>query len=335
MHLYEELGEACFAELRGMFGLALWDGRRKRLLLARDRIGKKPLFYSWDGRRLVFGSEIKALWPAGGISKEMDLEALSDYFSFQYVPAPKTIYRNVRKLRPAHYLVVEGSNIREVPYWDIRFDQPKELSENEWCESFLEEYRTAVKSRLVSDVPLGAFLSGGVDSSSVVALMNEFQPPVTTCSIGFTEERYDEADDARDFAKRLGANHFEHIVKPHAIDLLPKLAWHYDEPFADSSAVPTYYVSQVAREHVTVALSGDGGDENFAGYRRYKLTMWEEGLRSRVPAALRRNVLGPLGELYPKLGWAPRMFRAKSTLQSLARDPIEGYFYGVSCCPPP
>jgi asparagine synthase (glutamine-hydrolysing) len=335
VHLYEELGEACFAEMRGMFALALWDGRRKRLVLARDRLGKKPLFYSWDGKRLVFGSEIKALWNAGGISREIDLEALSDYFSYQYVPAPKTIYRQVRKLRPAHYLVVEKGNIREVPYWDIRFDNTRDLSEDEWCEEFLAEYRTAVKSRLVSDVPLGAFLSGGVDSSSVVALMNEFQPPVTTCSIGFTREGYDESADARQFAGTLAANHFDQIVEPHALDLVSKLAWHYDEPFADSSAVPTYYVSQIARQHVTVALSGDGGDENFAGYRRYKLTMWEDRLRSFVPSPVRRSVFGPLGEIYPKLGWAPRVVRFKSTFQSLSRlSPIEGYYYGIACCPP-
>src|ERR1017187_7065331 len=280
VHLYEELGEACFAELRGMFALALWDARRKRLFLARDPIGKKPLYYSWDGRRLVFGSEIKAVLAAGGSSPEMDLEALSDYFSYQYIPAPKTIYRSVRKLRPAHYLVVDKSGIREVPYWDIQFNQTRQLSESEWCEEFLAEYRSAVKARLISDVPLGAFLSGGIDSSSVVALMNEFQPPVTTCSIGFTEERYDEAADARKFAETLGAKHFEQIVEPHAIDLISKLAWHYDEPFADSSAVPTYYVSQVARQHVTVALSGDAGDENFAGYRTYKFDQWENRLRS-------------------------------------------------------
>jgi asparagine synthase (glutamine-hydrolysing) len=334
VHLYEELGEACFAELRGMFAVALWDGRRQKLLLARDRLGKKPLFYSWDGRRLLFASEIKALWPAGGLSKEIDPEALSDYFSFQYVPAPKTIYRKVRKLRPAHYLIVEGSVIRETPYWDIRFDDTRQLSQEDWCDSFLDEYRSAVKSRLVSDVPLGAFLSGGVDSSSVVALMNEFQAPVTTCSIGFTENSYDEAKDARAFASSLGANHFEQIVEPHAIDLIPKLAWHYDEPFGDSSAVPTYYVSQMARQHVTVALSGDGGDESFAGYRRYKLTHWENQLRSYVPDWMRPAVIGPLGEIYPKLGWAPRVFRAKNTLQSLARTPIDGYFHGISCCPP-
>jgi asparagine synthase (glutamine-hydrolysing) len=334
IHLYEELGEACFAELRGMFAIALWDGRRKRLLLARDRLGKKPLFYSWDERRLVFASEIKALWPAGGISRAIDIEALSDYFSYQYVPAPKTIYRNVRKLRPAHYLVVDSSGIREVPYWDIRFDQIRELSEAEWCETFLDEYQKAVKSRLVSDVPLGAFLSGGVDSSSVVALMNKFQPPVTTCSIGFSENGYDEANDAKEFAKTIGANHFEHIVEPHAIDLVSKLAWHYDEPFGDSSSIPTYYVSNVARQHVTVVLSGDGGDENFAGYRRYKLTMLEDRLRSCLPSPVCRHVFGPLGYIYPKLGWAPRVFRAKNTLESLARSPIDGYFYGISCCPP-
>jgi len=334
VHLYEELGEACFAELRGMFGLALWDGRRKKLLLARDRVGKKPLFYSWDGRRLVFGSEIKAMWGAGGIPSDIDAEALSDYFSYQYIPAPKTIYRHVRKLRPAHYLVIEDGKMRETPYWDLDFSRTSEHSEEEWCERFLAEYRSAVRSRLISEVPLGAFLSGGVDSSSVVALMNEFQPPVTTCSIGFVEAGYDEAEQTREFAGSLGTRHFEQIVEAKALDLLPTLAWHYDEPFADSSAVPTYYVSQVARRHVTVALSGDGGDENFAGYRRYKLDVWENRLRSYVPAAARRAIFGPLGQVYPKMDWAPRVFRGKTTFQSLARSPLEGYFHGISFCPP-
>jgi asparagine synthase (glutamine-hydrolysing) len=335
VHLYEELGEDCFAELRGMFALALWDGRRKRLVLARDRLGKKPLFYAWDGRRLVFASEIKAMWPAGGLSKQLDLQALSDYFSYLYTPAPKTIYSSIRKLRPAHYLVVQPTGIREVPYWDIRFDQTQQdLSEDAWSETFLAEYREAIKMRLISDVPLGAFLSGGVDSSSVVALMNDLQPPVTTCSIGFKEDSYNEAADAKVFANSLGARHYEQIVQPRAIDLISKLAWHYDEPFADSSAIPTYYVSKVAREHVTVALSGDGGDENFAGYRRYKLTMREEQLRSYMPDTVRRPVFGFLGEWYPKLGWAPRVVRAKSTLQSLARPLVDGYYHGISCCPP-
>jgi asparagine synthase (glutamine-hydrolysing) len=334
VHLYEELGEACFAELRGMFALALWDGRKKRLLLARDRLGKKPLYYSWDGRRLVFGSEIKALWGAGGLSKEVDPEAVLDYFALQYVPAPKTIYRSIRKLRPAHYAVVDGPNFHERPYWDLCFNAPRELTEEQWCDEFLAEYRKAVQLRLVSDVPLGAFLSGGVDSSSVVALMSEVQSPVTTCSVGFAEAQYNEADDAREFAASVGANHFEQVVKPDAIALVGKLAWHYDEPFADSSAVPTYYVSKVAREHVTVALSGDGGDENFAGYGRYKLMMREEQLRGMVPEVLRKSVFGPLGNFYPKLGWAPRIFRAKSTFQSLSGSVLDGYLGSSATCPP-
>ena len=335
VHLYEELGEACFAELRGMFAIALWDSRKRKLLLARDRIGKKPLFYAWDGRRLLFGSEMKALEPAWGNSpRDVDLEALSDYFSYLYVPAPKTIYRQVRKLRPAHYLVVDAQGIREVPYWELSFAQPRERSEKDWCERLIEEYRTSVKVRLVSDVPLGAFLSVGVDSSSVVALMNELQPPVTTCSIGFTEESYNEAAEAKEFATSLHAQHHEQIVNPAAVDIVQKLAWHYDEPFADSSAVPTYYVSKIARQHVTVALSGDGGDENFAGYRRYKFDVRENQMRSLLAPALRQSVFGPLARWYPKADWAPRMFRAKSTFQSLARSPLEGYFNTMSSCPP-
>ncbi len=334
VHLYEELGERCFAELRGMFAIALWDAKRKRLLLARDRVGKKPLFYSWNGRRLLFGSEIKALMAAGDFSPEMDLEALSDYFSYLYVPAPKTIYRNVRKLRPAHYLVADARGIRETAYWDLSFKEPRQRPEPEWCEQLLDSYRESVKVRLVSDVPLGAFLSGGVDSSSVVALMNQLQPPVTTCSIGFTEETYNEAAEAKEFATSLHADHHEQIVSPKAIDIVKKLAWHYDEPFGDSSAVPTYYVSKIARQHVTVALSGDGGDENFAGYRRYKFDVRENRVRSLVPDAIRRTVFGPLAAWYPKADWAPRVFRAKSTLQSLARSPLEGYFNSMSSCPP-
>jgi asparagine synthase (glutamine-hydrolysing) len=335
VHLYEELGEACFAELRGMFAIALWDGRKRKLILARDRIGKKPLFYSWDGQRLLFGSEIKAIWAADKTpSQEVDLEALSDYFSYLYVPAPKTIYRQVRKLRPAHYLVIDQQGIREVPYWELSFGHPEQFSESEWCERLMEEYRTSVKMRLISEVPLGAFLSGGVDSSSVVALMNEMQPPVTTCSIGFAEENYNEADEAKEFATSLRADHHEQIVTPHAVDIVEKLAWHYDEPFADSSAVPTYYVSKIARQYVTVALSGDGGDENFAGYRRYKFDVRENWMRSFLPRSVRQSVFGPLGRMYPKADWAPRIFRAKTTFQSLARSPLEGYFNTMSACPP-
>jgi asparagine synthase (glutamine-hydrolysing) len=334
VHLYEELGEECFSKLRGMFAIALWDAKKRKLLVARDRIGKKPLYYAWDGKRLIFGSEMKALWPATKFDREVDLEAVSDYFSYLYVPAPKTIYKQVRKLRPAHYLAVDASGIREVPYWDLSFHEPQKLSEPEWCERLIDEYKTAVKVRLMSEVPLGAFLSGGVDSSSVVALMNQVQSPVTTCSIGFTEESYNEAAEAKEFANSLSANHYEQIVSPKAVDIVEKLAWHYDEPFADSSAVPTYYVSKMAREHVTVVLSGDGGDENFAGYRRYKFDMRENMMRSVLPLGARRAIFGPLSRAYPKADWAPRIFRAKTTLESLSRSGIEGYFNTMSSIPP-
>lgn len=334
VHLYEELGEDCFAELQGMFAIALWDSRKKKMLLARDRIGKKPLFYHWDGRRLIFGSEMKALWPAGDIPRDMDLEALSDYFSYLYVPAPKTIYKQVRKLKAGHYLAADQNGIREVCYWDLKFGESREIPEGEWCERLLDEFRKSVQSRLISEVPLGAFLSGGVDSSSVVAVMNKLQPPVTTCSIGFTEESYNEAADAKEFATSIGADHHEQIIEPRAVEIIGKLAWHYDEPFADSSAVPTYYVSKIAREHVTVALSGDGGDENFAGYRRYKFDIRENMTRSFLPLPVRRAVFGPLARIYPKADWAPRVFRAKSTLQSLSRSGLEGYFNTMSSCPP-
>ena len=330
VHLYETLGEQCFAELRGMFALALWDSRRRRMLLCRDRLGKKPLFYRWDGRRLIFGSEIKAILAAPGVDRETDLEAISDYFSFGYIPAPKTIYRNVRKLRAGHYLVVDASGIREQSYWDIRFEAQPSTTETAWCEELIAEYRAAVKMRLISDVPLGAFLSAGVDSSSVVALMNQIQSPVTTCSIGFDESDTTRRTTRAHLRRVSIRDHFEETVRPCAVDVVSRLSWHYDEPFADSSAVPTYYVSAIARRHVTVALSGDGGDENFAGYRRYRYHLAEERLRACVPAPMRRSLFGPLGEFYPKMDWAPRVFRAKTTFQSLARDSADGYFHGIS-----
>jgi asparagine synthase (glutamine-hydrolysing) len=331
VHLYEEYGEKCFERLRGMFAIALWDSRERKLLLARDRVGKKPLYYAADGRRIVFGSELKALLPAGGVSREVDPEALSDYFSFGYVPAPKTIYRSVRKLLPGHYLVVNATNIREVCFWDFGFGNVENRSEEEWCEVLRHELCEATRIRMMSEVPLGAFLSGGVDSSAVVANMSRLlQRPVATCSIGFGEEEYNEADNAREVATFFHSEHHEEFVKPDALDIVDKLVWHYDEPFADSSAVPTYYVSRVARQHVTVALGGDGGDETFAGYRRYYFDKIENGLRQHVPASLRRTVFGPLGRVYPALAWAPRVFRAKATFESLARSPLEGYFNSIS-----
>ncbi|MGB0909854.1 MAG: asparagine synthase (glutamine-hydrolyzing), partial [Nitrospirales bacterium] len=335
VHLYEEKGEACFKELRGMFAIAIWDSRTRQLLLARDRVGKKPLFFFYNGKSVVFGSEMKAVLAAPDVNRDIDLEALSDYFSLLYVPAPKSIFKAVRKVLPGHYLVISERGLRDEEYWDIDFSQTLVKSEQEWCEQLLETYREAVSMRLISEVPLGAFLSGGIDSSSVVALMSQITgKPVITTSIGFEEKEFNELDYARQVASQFNSQHFEQVVRPDAAGIIEKLAWYYDEPFADSSAIPTYYVSKLAREHVTVALSGDGGDEFFAGYRRYIFDNREEQLRGMLPGWFRRSVFGTLATLYPKADWAPRMFRGKATFENLARSHIEGYFRSISALHP-
>jgi asparagine synthase (glutamine-hydrolysing) len=331
VHLYEEFGEGCFARLRGMFAIALWDSRERKLLLARDRIGKKPLFYGADDKQILFGSELKTLLTTKALSREIDQQAVCDYFSFGYIPAPKTIYRSVRKVLPGHYIVASASGLRDERYWDISFGNVEERSEEEWCELIRHDLCEATRIRLMSDVPLGAFLSGGVDSSSIVAFMSRvMQRPVTTCSIGFEVKEYNESEFAQQVAQQFATEHHEHLVQPSAVDIVKKLAWHFDEPFADSSAVPTYYVSKVAREHVTVALGGDGGDESFGGYRRYLFDHYENKFRRHVPAWMRSAVFGPLGQWYPPLASAPRVFRAKATLQSLSRTPLAGYFNSIS-----
>jgi asparagine synthase (glutamine-hydrolysing) len=331
VHLYEECGEECFARLRGMFAIAIWDSKQRRLLLARDRVGKKPLYYFADRNRFIFGSELKAVLAADGVPRTIDPLAVCDYFSLSYIPAPRTVYRNVRKLQPAHYLVVSAAGLREAPYWRLSFANVQNHTEAEWCELIREQLCEATRVRLMSEVPLGAFLSGGVDSSSIVAMMSRLMGrSVTTCSIGFRAQEYDESEFARQVASQFKADHHEDVVEVEALDVIDKLAWHYDEPFADSSAVPTYYVSKMARRHVTVALGGDGGDENFAGYRRYVFDQMENRMRSLVPEPVRRTVFGPLGRWYPGLAWAPRPLRAKATLQSLSRSPLEGYFNSIS-----
>jgi asparagine synthase (glutamine-hydrolysing) len=251
------------------------------------------------------------------------------------VPAPKAIFKSVRKLKPAHYLVFDDRGVRETCYWDLSFDHPEEKTEQQWCDEFLAAYEEAVRLRLRSDVPLGAFLSGGVDSSSVVALMHKINGNrVTTCSVGFDEKEFDESAAAAEFAASLGTDHHEERVRADALSVLNKLVWHFDEPFADSSAVPTYYVSQAARRHVTVALSGDGGDESFAGYRRYFHDCLQQRARSLFPERLRRPLFGTLGRWYPKLDWAPRLVRAQATFRELSRGSVEGYFYTVSAVKP-
>ncbi|MGA2260567.1 MAG: asparagine synthase (glutamine-hydrolyzing) [Acidobacteriota bacterium] len=331
VHLYESHPAQFIERLRGMFAFALWDETAQTLILARDRVGKKPLYYYLDESKLVFGSEIKSILQHPDLRIEVDEQAVSDYISLGYIPAPKSIYKSIRKLRPGHYLKVQGDRVSEVKYWDLSFAEMEGIPEAEWRERFLEEFTRAVDIRLMSEVPLGAFLSGGLDSSAVVAIMSRIMSqPVKTATIGFEEDRFDESQYARQVSRHLKTDHYERVVTPDKIATIEKLAWHYDEPFADSSALPTYYVSQVAREKVTVALSGDGGDESFAGYRRYFYDLQENRLRSILPLPLRRTMFGPLALVYPKMDWAPRFLRAKSTFQSLAYDPVEGYFETMS-----
>ncbi len=291
VHLYEERGDDCVAALAGMFAFAVWDERRQRLLLARDRLGKKPLYYAHrPGRALTFGSELKAVVTDPEAPRELDLEALDRYLSLLYVPAPGTIFRDVRKLPAGHLLVASPQNVSVREYWDLQVPEGPRRRLEDHREEFLARLTEAVQARLVSDVPLGAFLSGGLDSSSVVALMaGASDRPVITASVGFREAEYDERPAARLVARHFGCDARESEVTPDIRGLLPKLAWHFDEPFADSSAVPTYYVSGMARRHVTVALSGDGGDELLAGYRRHFWDRWEARARrlARPPAAAR------------------------------------------------
>jgi asparagine synthase (glutamine-hydrolysing) len=331
VHLYESHPDSFVAKLRGMFAFALWDEPQRTLILARDRVGKKPLFYYLDGEKLIFASEIKSILRHPGLKLDIDDHAVSDYLSLGYIPAPKSIYRFIRKVRPGHYLKVVDRQVKEVRYWDLTFSEDQSHSEEDWQEMLLAEFKTAVNIRLMSEVPLGAFLSGGLDSSAVVAIMSEIlDQPVKTATIGFQEDSFDESEFARQVSRHLGTDHYERVVTPEKISTIEKLVWHYDEPFADSSALPTYFVSQVAREKVTVCLSGDGGDENFAGYRRHYFDLQENRLRLILPLAVRKVVFGCLARSYPKLDWAPRFLRAKSTFQSLAHDPVEGYFETMS-----
>lgn len=270
VHLYEEYGVDCLQHLNGMFALAIWDSSRQRLLLARDRLGKKPLVYSVLPDGVVFASEIEALRKHPGISTELDYEALDLYMTMMYIPSPFTIYKAIRKLRPAHYLLAEKGQVKIERYWDIPYGHKRKVSKDEAVAELRELMTDAVQRRLISDVPLGAFLSGGLDSSAIVALMSGLmREPVKTFSIGFEADDFNELNFARQIAERYRTDHHEFIVKPELLKVVPELLRHYGEPYGDDSAVATYYVSKLAREHVTVALTGDGGDETFGGYPRY------------------------------------------------------------------
>jgi asparagine synthase (glutamine-hydrolysing) len=300
VHAYEEFGSECLAHFRGMFAFAVWDERRRTLLLARDRVGKKPLYYTVTPRgTLVFGSELKSLLEHPEVRRELSPEAVDAYLALGYVPDPLSIFRDIRKLPPGHLLVWRDRLLSVRQYWDFDYDPVEGRSEEEHQEALRAQLEEAVKVRLVADVPLGAFLSGGIDSSTIVGLMTrQMTRPVKTFSIGFHEDSHNELQYARRAAERFGAEHHELIVTPQVCQWVDELVWHFDEPFADQSALPTYAVAKLARQHVTVVLSGDGGDELFAGYTRY-LSDHRRRRFARLPRAFRKGVMRPLARRLP------------------------------------
>lgn len=334
VHAWESWGEECVQRFRGMFAFALWDRNRQTFFMARDRLGVKPLHYAiLDDGTLIFGSELKVLMQHPGLDRRIDPQAVEEYFALGYVAEPRTIFKGARKLQPAESLCIRRGQPIPAPklYWDVRFTLDNPLTLADATAELTERLRESVRLRMIADVPLGAFLSGGVDSSAVVATMAGISAdPVNTCSIAFDDPAFNESEFAQMVADRYRTRHFVESVKSDDFDLIDTLAALYDEPYADSSAIPTYRVCQLARKHVTVALSGDGGDESFGGYRRYRMHLMEEKMRGAMPAGIRRPVFGLLGRMYPKADWAPRVFRAKTTFQALARDSVQAYFHSVS-----
>jgi asparagine synthase (glutamine-hydrolysing) len=300
LHLYEEHGRDCVTYLRGIFAFALWDGRQRHLLLARDRFGQKPLLYAETSDGLTFASEIKSILQDPAISRDVDEVALHHYLTYGYVPAPWTAFCQIRKLPPASTLFWEDGRISVERYWTLRYTPKLEIGEEEAARQLLNLLREATRMRLMSEVPLGAFLSGGIDSSAVVMLMAEAMGErVKTFSIGFDDQSFNELPYARRVAERYGTDHHEFIVTPDALAVLPELVWAYGEPYADSSALPTYYVARETRRHVTVALNGDGGDEAFAGYERYLATRLAARYE-QAPHWLREGIITPLVRHLPE-----------------------------------
>ena len=334
VHAWEAWGSSCVKRFRGMFAFALWDRNQQTFFMARDRLGVKPLYYALlDNGTLLFGSELKSILAHGGLRREIDPLAVEEYFALGYVAEPRTIFKQAKKLPPAHTLVIRRDRPvgEPVEYWDVRFSLDNPISAADAQAELVERLKESVRLRMIAEVPLGAFLSGGVDSSAVVATMAGLSTePVNTCSIAFEDPAFNESAFAQKVADRYHTNHRVETVKSDDFDLLDTLARLYDEPYADSSAIPTYRVCQLARKHVTVALSGDGADESFGGYRRYGFHLMEERMRSTLPMAVRRPLFGTLGKLYPKADWAPRVFRAKSTFEGIARSSVEAYFHSMS-----
>jgi asparagine synthase (glutamine-hydrolysing) len=331
IHAYDQYGTDCPKYLRGMFAFAIWDERTKSLFLARDRVGKKPLLYAQLDGELVFGSEFTALLEHPRVSRDVDFEAIHHYLSFICVPAPLTAYRAIRKLEPGHWLIWRDGEIKTERYWQLDFSKKLKISEEEAGERTVELLREAVRVRLMSEVPLGAFLSGGIDSSAVVALMaQESSEKIKTFSIGFDEQDFSELHHARRVAEHVGADHHEFIVRPDAMEILPTLVEHYGEPFADSSAIPSYYVSKETRAYVTVALNGDGGDECFAGYQRYAAMSIAQKYRN-LPAPLRDSVISNVVRALPGFDARQNPLRkAKRFIAAASLPPVERYLRWVS-----
>ncbi len=331
VHLYEDEGPACFQHCNGMFAVAIWDGRRRQLVLARDRLGKKPLVYHHNHRQLLFASELKGLLQLPEVPRDLDPNALDEYLTYQYVPHPRTIFRGIRKLPPAHYATWRDGELRLAPYWSPSLHQQPPQPLRECVEQVQGLFRSAVELRMQSEVPLGAFLSGGVDSSLVVAQMKRLTDArIKTYSIGFRQAEYDETRYARQVAQHLGTDHHEYQVSPDCIEMLPRLIWHFDEPMADSSAIPTWYVAQWARQHVKVALTGDGGDELFAGYARYAAVAWGDRI-DRLPAVLRRALSASCWQRLPASARQRSWIRqAKRFAEHLRLPPSRRYLEWVS-----
>jgi asparagine synthase (glutamine-hydrolysing) len=326
-HLYEESGPRCVYELQGMFAFAVWDARRRRLFLARDRVGKKPLLYSHRPGALSFASEMRALLQDPEVSREVDYAALDCYLTYEYLPAPMSAFRSVRKLLPGCLLTWEQGRVSIERYWRLRYDrEPAGGDPAELRDELRERIGTAVRRRLISDVPLGALLSGGIDSSTVVAAMAEASSaPVKTFSIGFDEASFNELPNARLVARRFGTDHHEMVIRPDALSIIPKVVRHYGEPFADSSSVPSFLVSELARRDVTVALNGDGGDEGFAGYDRYVTALRVNRVAGALPPPLRRAMLAVAKRSASSLHSRPRLNRGRRIAYALSVPPRERY----------
>ncbi len=330
VHLYEEFGDGCLERLRGMFAFAIWDQRRRRLFLARDRLGQKPLVYREEPGRLTFASEAKSLLQVPGAPREVDPIALDEYLTYGYVPPPRTMFAGFWKLPPAHCAVYERGRLRVWRYWSPDLEQASDLPPQQLREELCQRLSEAVQMRLRSDVPLGAFLSGGVDSTTIVGLMQKhLDRAAKTYTIGFPQADYDESGPARLAAEHLQTDHHREVVQPQSVELLPTLVWHFDEPFADSSAIPTYYLSQMTRRHVTVALTGDGGDELFAGYPRYQ-TVQRLAAFDTLPKPLRRLVANRLWELLPNRRASSLASRLRFRMNILRQDPARRYVNWVA-----